>query len=235
MHRRTALRMIFVLGLMAAHAAAYAQSSAAAATAAAAGPAAPAEPAWVVRSNQYTQELLDVQLKHSPEQGSAQGVAKYDPLITDATRADEIAQRKELEAVLARLKKVEAKEKDKNVREDLEIIAEGVQPAVSPGRLSAGAQGAVPRCEPGGVCSGCGYCWTTRWRRSGGRRRWCGCEVCRSRAGFQAVYRGAEAARDGADGEAGRGLSVDRRDGDGAGAGQELYRTGSRRCFASTS
>ena len=66
--------------------------------------------------------LLDVQMKHSPESGSAQGLAKYDPLITDATRADEIAQRKELQDVLAKLKKIEAKEKDKNVREDLEIL-----------------------------------------------------------------------------------------------------------------
>jgi uncharacterized protein (DUF885 family) len=84
--------------------------------------AAPAEPAWVTRSNQYTQELLDIQLKHSPEGGSQQGVVKYDPLITDATRADEIVQRKELEVVLARQKKAEAKEKDKDVREDLEIL-----------------------------------------------------------------------------------------------------------------
>ena len=66
--------------------------------------------------------LLDVQLKHSPEGGSAQGLGKYDPLITDATRADEIAQRKELEDILAKLKQVEAKEKDKDVREDLEIL-----------------------------------------------------------------------------------------------------------------
>ena len=66
--------------------------------------------------------LLDVQMKHSPERASAQGLAKYDPSITDATRADEIAQRKELQDVLAKLKKIEAKEKDKNVREDLEIL-----------------------------------------------------------------------------------------------------------------
>ena len=85
-------------------------------------PAATPEPAWVKRSNEYTQMLLDVQLKHSPEGGSHEGLVKYDPLITDATRADEIVQRKELEAVLAKLKKVEAGEKDKNVREDLEIL-----------------------------------------------------------------------------------------------------------------
>jgi uncharacterized protein (DUF885 family) len=66
--------------------------------------------------------LLDVQLKHSPEGGSRQGLAKYDPLITDATRADEIVQRKELEDILANLKKIEAKEKNKDVREDLEIL-----------------------------------------------------------------------------------------------------------------
>lgn len=84
---------------------------------------APAEPAWVARSNQYTQMLLDVQYKHSPESGSQQGLVQYDPLITDASRADEIAQRKELRTVLARLKTIEAKEQDKNVREDLEIIA----------------------------------------------------------------------------------------------------------------
>ena len=91
-------------------------------TAPATAVAAAAEPAWVVRSNQYTQMLLDVQLRHSPEGGSEQGVTKYDPLITDASRADEIVQRKELEAVLAKLKKVEAKEKNEAVREDLEIL-----------------------------------------------------------------------------------------------------------------
>jgi uncharacterized protein (DUF885 family) len=79
-------------------------------------------PAWVQRSNQYTQQLLDVQLRHSPEQGSAQGLATYDTQITDATRADEIAQRKELAGILDSLAKVEEKEKDPNVREDLEII-----------------------------------------------------------------------------------------------------------------
>jgi uncharacterized protein (DUF885 family) len=66
--------------------------------------------------------LLDVQMKHSPERASQEGLAKYDSLITDATRADEIAQRKELQNVLANLKKIEAKEKDRDVREDLEIL-----------------------------------------------------------------------------------------------------------------
>jgi hypothetical protein len=86
------------------------------------GAKATTKPAWVVRSDEYTQQLLDVQLKHSPESGSGQGVVKYDPLITDATRADEIVQRKELEDVLARQKKAAAKERDKRVREDMAIV-----------------------------------------------------------------------------------------------------------------
>ena len=111
MHRVALSLMILVAGLGAANFAAVGQT-----------PSAPAEPAWVARSNQYTQMLLDVQLKHSPESGSRQGLAKYDPLVTDATRADEIVQRKELEDILAKLKKIESKEKSQDVREDLEIL-----------------------------------------------------------------------------------------------------------------
>lgn len=80
------------------------------------------EPTWVTRSNQYTQMLLDVQTDHSPESGSALGLARFDSSITNASRAEEIAQRQQLQAVLAKLKKVEAKEKNRDVREDLEII-----------------------------------------------------------------------------------------------------------------
>jgi uncharacterized protein (DUF885 family) len=84
--------------------------------------AVPTQPEWVKRSNQYTQMLLDVQMKHSPETGSQQGAAKFDPLITDASRADEIVRRRELEAVLATLTKAAAREKNENVREDLTIM-----------------------------------------------------------------------------------------------------------------
>ena len=119
MHRVTA-SLIFLAAGLAAPNHAIAQRDAAASSSAPQKSA--GAPSWVVRSNQYTQMLLDVQLKHSPESGSQQGVVKYDPQITDATRADEIVQRKELEVILARLKQIAPKEKDKDVREDLEII-----------------------------------------------------------------------------------------------------------------
>jgi len=55
---------------------------------------------WVARSNQYTHQLLDIQLKYSPEDGSGQGLAKFDKLISDPTRAAELAERKETERPL---------------------------------------------------------------------------------------------------------------------------------------
>ena len=81
-----------------------------------------ADKAWIAKSNGYTQSLLDVQLKHSPERGSRQGLVEFDKLISNPTLADEKAERKELEAVLAKLKAAQASEKDKNVLQDIAIL-----------------------------------------------------------------------------------------------------------------
>jgi uncharacterized protein (DUF885 family) len=78
--------------------------------------------AWIARSNSYTNLLLDVQLQHSPEQGSQEGVAKFDERISNPTLADELAERHELEAVLVKIDAAQAKESDKKVWEDLDIL-----------------------------------------------------------------------------------------------------------------
>ena len=78
--------------------------------------------AWIARSNLHTQRLLDVQLAHAPEEGSQEGVSKYDALISDPSRADEVAKRREFEAVLTDLKAERGKETDENVQEDLDIL-----------------------------------------------------------------------------------------------------------------
>jgi hypothetical protein len=122
MRRFVVLPMFVAAALMFETVGGAAQAPAAAPAAPLSTPAAAPVPAWVKRSNEYTQMLLDVQLKHSPEGGSRQGIVKYDPLITDATRADEIVERNELVDLLAKVNKAGEKEKDKNVREDLEII-----------------------------------------------------------------------------------------------------------------
>ena len=57
--------------------------------------------AWIERSNSFTQQLLDVQLAHTPEQGSRQGLAQFDERISKPTLADELAERHELETVMA--------------------------------------------------------------------------------------------------------------------------------------
>ena len=81
-----------------------------------------AEKPWVKQSNLYTNRLLAVQFAHSPEEGSEEGLARYDRLISDPSIADQLVERKELEIVLARLRSVQAREQNENVREDLEII-----------------------------------------------------------------------------------------------------------------
>src|SRR5271170_964842 len=78
--------------------------------------------AWIERSNSYTNQFLDVQLQHSPERGSHQGLAKFDELISDPTLADEMAERHELEAVLKQVDAARQHETDKRVLEDLQIL-----------------------------------------------------------------------------------------------------------------
>jgi uncharacterized protein (DUF885 family) len=83
---------------------------------------APAEQAWIKQSNAYTNSLLSVQLEHSPESGSTQGVAKFDERISDPSRADEVAERHELEAALNKIKAARATVTDKHVQEDIDIL-----------------------------------------------------------------------------------------------------------------
>jgi uncharacterized protein (DUF885 family) len=88
-------------------------------------PAAAADPsgkAWIRQSNIYTNMLLAVQLEHAPEQGSREGVVKFDGRITDPSIADQMVQRRELDAVLAKVKAAQAKETDRDVREDIQIL-----------------------------------------------------------------------------------------------------------------
>ena len=89
--------------------------------------AAQAQPAWIATSNGYTQKLLDIQAKYSPEEASAQGLAKYDDKIGDPSFAAEAARRKEEEAVVARLVKATETEKDPNVVQDLNILIHAEQ------------------------------------------------------------------------------------------------------------
>lgn len=83
-------------------------------------------PAWVVRSNQNTQLLIDLDAKYSPEDAAENGLPGFDDKVTELTadrhdrlRADKVKARTELESRLAA-------EKDPLVRQDLEILIQSL-------------------------------------------------------------------------------------------------------------
>ncbi|MFL6463680.1 MAG: DUF885 domain-containing protein, partial [Bryobacteraceae bacterium] len=58
---------------------------------------------WIARSNQFTQMLVDISNRHSPESASSQGLKEYDEKIGQPTKADEDQATAETRAVLTRL------------------------------------------------------------------------------------------------------------------------------------
>ena len=83
---------------------------------------APGPKAWIARSDVYTQQLLTVQYRHAPEDGSEQGLQQYDELITRPTLAEELAARHEFEQVLRIVDAARAKQTATRVQEDLDIL-----------------------------------------------------------------------------------------------------------------
>ncbi len=81
-----------------------------------------AQPDWVAISNGYTKMLLDVSFKYHPEFGSQQGLAQFDTKASQPTLANEDAERKENEALVAKLKAASAEKQLPEVAEDLTII-----------------------------------------------------------------------------------------------------------------
>lgn len=78
--------------------------------------------AWIAKSNQYTQQLIDLDKKYSPEYGSSQGLAAYDTLITVPTLANLLAERKDEEALAKKYAALVPTEKDMAVKQDLNIL-----------------------------------------------------------------------------------------------------------------
>ena len=77
---------------------------------------------WVAVSNGYANLLTEVYFKHHPEAGTQQGLSQYDNKVSQPTLADEHQERKETEAVLAKLKSAAAEKQQPNVAEDLQIM-----------------------------------------------------------------------------------------------------------------
>lgn len=87
----------------------------------------PSDQSWIAVSNDYTNSLIKVEMKHNPESGSREGLSQYDELVAQPTLADEDQERKETEEVVAKLKAAVGQQKQKEVAQDLEIIIRNVE------------------------------------------------------------------------------------------------------------
>src|SRR5713226_9707144 len=82
---------------------------------------------WIAASNQYTNLLLAVEMKHNPELGSDEGLSQFDADVSQPTLADEDQERRETEAVLSTFKSAVGEQKQKEVAQDLQIMIRTVE------------------------------------------------------------------------------------------------------------
>ena len=110
-------------------------------------PAPPAGQGWIEESNAYTDKLLAVELEHNPERGSRQGLAKFDERISSPTLADQLAERRELEAALARVNAAAAQQHDQKVLEDVAILRKAFDLQFRTQDYALTVRGALPQRE----------------------------------------------------------------------------------------
>jgi Bacterial protein of unknown function (DUF885) len=79
-------------------------------------------PSWITTSNNYTNQLVEIEFKHHPEQGSNEGLSKYDTEISQPTLADEDQERKETEQLLVKFRAALGEQKQREVAQDLQIV-----------------------------------------------------------------------------------------------------------------
>lgn len=84
--------------------------------------AAQSPPAWVQKSNQNAQLLIDLEARYSPEDAASEGVPGLDEQISTASPGEPERLRKDLAVARIELEKRLALEKDPLVRQDLEIL-----------------------------------------------------------------------------------------------------------------
>jgi hypothetical protein len=82
---------------------------------------------WIAPSNRYTNLLLAVEMKHTPELGSNEGLSQFDTEVSQPTLADEDQERRETEAVVSTFKSAVGEQKQKEVAQDLQIMIRTVE------------------------------------------------------------------------------------------------------------
>jgi uncharacterized protein (DUF885 family) len=84
-------------------------------------------PSWIAASNKYADMLLAIQMKHTPEFGSQQGLSQFDTKASQPTLADEDQERRETEAVLEKFKAAAGQRQQEQVEQDLQIMIRKIQ------------------------------------------------------------------------------------------------------------
>jgi hypothetical protein len=87
----------------------------------------PGDRSWIAASNNYTNLLIQVEFKHSPEAASQEGLSEFDKKISQPTLADEDQERQEAAAVLIKLKSASAEKQPTQVAQDLQIMIRKVE------------------------------------------------------------------------------------------------------------
>src|SRR6185369_8148576 len=99
-------------------------------------PAGAAEQAWVTRSNQNAQLLLQLEAKYSPESASSIGIDGYDEAISDYSRDEYEPRRRDTEKIIAEYRKRTAAERDAKVLQDLQILIKAAQDELSAAKVN---------------------------------------------------------------------------------------------------
>ena len=81
---------------------------------------------WVAVSDGYTKRLIAIEMKYTPEAGSAQGLAEYDTRVFQPTLANEEAERTETAALIAEFRRAIPRQSHRQVAQDLQIIVDKV-------------------------------------------------------------------------------------------------------------
>ena len=95
-----------------------------------------AEPAWITQSNQFTQLLLEVNGRYSPEAVADAGLEQYDTAILDLKPRYMERQEADLAAVIAKLEAARPSVTDPRGRQDLDILIKSAQDQVATSALN---------------------------------------------------------------------------------------------------
>jgi hypothetical protein len=86
-----------------------------------------ADTSWIEQSNRYSQWLLEVNARYTPEDAAAFGLEQYDADVIDLKPRYAERQEADLDAVATKLQAARGTETDEHVKQDLQILIDSAQ------------------------------------------------------------------------------------------------------------